>query len=280
MSFEIMLLILLGAALHAIWNAAVKSGKDKFVDTALVLFGTVLIIPPILCFLPLPAAACCPYFVASIGIHVLYFLLVSLSYTHGDMSVVYPLMRGSAPAVTALLGTIFLKEMPSQLGWLGILFVSGGILSLAIGHFGAGQKQNKGVMFALLNAAVIVIYTLVDGAGVRLSGNALSYTGWMILVTAFIVIGWTLWSRGVATRDYLFRNWAKGLLGGSCTFGSYTLALWAMTRAPVALVAAMRETSIVFGTILAVVILKEKVSRQRLLAIAAVATGAVLIKLS
>ena len=152
-----MLWILLGAALHAIWNAAVKSGHDKFLDAALVLFGTVIVIPPILCFLPFPLSACWPYLAFSVAIHVLYFLLVSLAYSHGDLTVVYPLMRGSAPAMTAILGTVLLNEMPTRMAWLGIVAVSGGILSLAIGHLSDGVQQKKGMIFALLNAAVIVL---------------------------------------------------------------------------------------------------------------------------
>ena len=275
-----MLLILLGAALHAIWNAAVKAGNDKFLDTGLVLFGTVMVLPIVLCFLPLPASACWGYLAFSVIIHIVYFVLVSLSYTHGDMTVVYPLMRGSAPAFTALLATFFLREVPTRLGWAGIFCVSGGILSLAIGHLGDGGKQGKGVFFALLNAAVIVIYTLVDGTGVRLSGNAVSYTAWMILLTAFSVLSWVIRTRGTAGRRYLFQNWTKGLLGGCCTCGSYCLALWAMMSAPIGLVAALRETSIVFGTILGAVVLKEKVSWRRMLAISLVVAGAVLIKIS
>jgi len=275
-----MLLVLLGAALHATWNAGVKSGRDKFLDAALVLAGAAVVIPGFLLFLPLPDPACWPLLGFSVVIHLIYFVLVALAYEHGEMSLVYPLMRGAAPVLTALLGVFFLEEIPNGLGWLGILCVSGGILSLAFSSFGSEAFRGKGVAFALLNAGVIVIYTLVDGAGVRLSGNAMSYTGWMIFLTAVSVVGFVACKRGSVALRYLAANRMKALAGGCCTFGSYSLALWAMTRAPIAHVATLRETSIVFGTILAAGILKEKVSRRRLLGIAAVTIGAVLIKMS
>ena len=247
-------------------------------DSALVLFGSMVILPPALVFLPLPDAASLPFLAVSVAIHVVYFILVALAYQHGELTVVYPLMRGAAPAVTTLLAVIFFNELPPGMAWMGILFVSAGILSLALG--GCALHGRRGITFALANAGVIVIYTLVDGQGARLSGNALAYTGWMMLLTALCVVGWILQRNGTQATRHWRRNWMKGLVGGCCTVGSYSLALWAMTLAPIGLVAALRETSIVFGTLLGIGVLKERPTRKRLLAILVVAVGAVLIKIS
>jgi drug/metabolite transporter (DMT)-like permease len=273
-----MLAVLLGAALHASWNVLVKSGSDPFLDTVLVTTCLAAALAIVLVFLPVPLEGSWRCLIASVVIHVAYFGLLVLAYRGADLSLVYPIMRGAAPAFTALLATALLNESPSWGGWTGIFLVSGGVLLLA-----ADAPRSKGVrlapvVFALLNAGVIVGYTLVDGVGARLSGNAFSYTGWMLLLTGVLVFVVALAFRGRQVTGHVLAQWKKGALGGGCTFASYSLALWAMTRAPIALVAALRETSIIFSAILAVMFLKESVSPLRYVSIVIVALGAIAIK--
>jgi drug/metabolite transporter (DMT)-like permease len=273
-----MIAVLLGAALHASWNVLVKSGSDPFLDTVLVTTCLAATMAIVLVFLPLPQEGSWRCLIASVVIHVAYFGLLVLAYRGGDLSLVYPIMRGTAPAFTALLATVLLNERPSWGGWTGIFMVSGGVLLLA-----ADAPRSKGVrlapvLFALLNAGVIVGYTLVDGVGARLSGNAFSYTGWMLLLTGVLVFVIAVAFRGRQVSDHVLAQWKKGALGGGCTFASYSLALWAMTHAPIAPVAALRETSIIFSAMLAVTFLKERISPLRYGSIIIVALGAIVIK--
>ena len=278
MSFEVMLAILIGAALHASWNALVKSGSDPFLDTVSVTTSVVAVTSIVLLFLPTPLGGSWAYLIASVVIHIVYYGLIVLAYRAGDLSLVYPIMRGAAPAFTAFLAFVLLNESPSRGGWSGVLLVSIGVLLLA-----AESPRFKGVrfgpvVFAILNAGVIVGYTLVDGVGARLSGNAFSYTGWMLLLTGVLVFLISFIFRGRQVTHHFLSQWKKWMLGGGCTFASYSLALWAMTKAPIAPVAALRETSIIFSAFLAVFVLKERITPLRCVSIAVVAAGAIVLK--
>lgn len=279
MSLEVMAIVLFAAALHAAWNALVRASADKFLDTVMIVAGAAAWTTLLLPLLPLPAVESWPYLAASVVIHVAYFALVAVSYRGGELSFVYPLMRGSAPALTAVAGLLLIHESPSVGGWTGVLLISCGVLVLAADSLRTGSFRIAPAAFALSNAVVIVIYTIVDGQGARLSGHALSYTGWMFLLTAPALLAIAAAGQGRGIGDRIRRGWRKGLLGGACTLASYALALWAMTRAPIALVAALRETSVVFAVIFAAAILKEPVTRVRYVSIVAVCAGAMAIKL-
>ncbi|MDK9701915.1 MAG: EamA family transporter [Sulfuritalea sp.] len=278
MTLDVMAVVLFAAALHAGWNALVRASANKFHDTVLIVVGagiwTALLMP----LLPVPAVASWPYLAASVLIHVAYFVLVAVSYRGGELSFVYPLMRGSAPAMTAVFGALLIGESPSLGGWAGVLLISCGVLVLAGDSWRAGTFRAAPAMFALINAGVIVVYTLVDGQGARLSGHAFSYTGWMFLLTAPLLLAIAAANQGRAVLQRIRLGWRLGLLGGACTLASYGLALWAMTRAPIALVAALRETSVVFAAIIATSLLKEPITRFRYVSIVAVCAGAAAIK--
>ncbi len=275
-----MLAVLLGALLHASWNALVRSSSDRTLDMVLVVSGAAVITGCLLPFAPLPASASWPYLIASGLIHVAYFTLVGLSYRHGELSFAYPLMRGSAPVFSAIAAAALLAEWPGTGGLLGVLLICSGVILLAADSWRNGRLNRHATLFALTTAGTIVIYTLVDGVGARLSGNAAVYTGWVFLLTAIPLLALFTAINGRRTTVYLQKNWKRGLLGGACTLGSYALALWAMTKAPIALVAALRETSVVFGAIIAATLLHEPVSRSRWLAILVVLAGAVAIKIA
>jgi drug/metabolite transporter (DMT)-like permease len=273
-----MMAVLIGAALHASWNALVKSGLDPFLDTVLVTTCLAAVMAIVLVFLPLPRESSWLCLLASVLIHVAYFGLLVLAYRGGDLSLVYPIMRGTAPAFTALLATALLDEWLSWGGWTGVFLVSGGVLLLTIDSPRSKGVRLAPVVFALLNAGVIVGYTLVDGVGARLSGNAFSYTGWMLLLTGILFFFMSLVFRGRQVPHHVLAQWKKGTLGGGCTFASYSLALWAMTKAPIAPVAALRETSIIFSALLALFVLKERVTPLRYASIIVVTAGAIAIK--
>jgi drug/metabolite transporter (DMT)-like permease len=271
--------VLFASLLHASWNAIVKSGSDKFLDTVLVACGAALVSAATLPFLPLPAAASWPYIVASAIIHVAYFYLVSAAYRTGDLSYVYPIMRGSAPLLTALFAGFFVAERLTPGGWSGVLLISAGILLLAANQWRLGRFQLSQTLFALGNATVICIYTLVDGIGTRLSGNSFSYVGWMLALDGAMLSTFLLLRHREGARRQIGSRWRTGFGGGICTWASYAIALWAMMQAPVALVAALRETSVIFGTVLAAAVLKEKFGGARYIAAILVCAGAVTLKI-
>jgi drug/metabolite transporter (DMT)-like permease len=279
MPLDVMLAVLLGALLHASWNALIRGSTDRTLDTVVVVAGAAVIAAVALPFTPTPAAASWPFLIASGLIHVVYFMLVALSYRHGELSFAYPIMRGSAPVVSAIAAALLLAESPSTGGWLGVLLISGGVMLLAGDSWRSGAFQGRAAIFALATAASIVVYTLVDGVGARLSGHAAAYTGWVFVLTAIPLMMIFLARDGASTRAYCRQHWRRGLFGGFCTLGAYGLALWAITRAPIALVAALRETSVIFGALLAFLLLGERLSRTRWAAIAIVTAGAIAIKL-
>jgi drug/metabolite transporter (DMT)-like permease len=244
----------------------------------MIVFGAAVWTAILLPLLPVPSIASWPYLGASVLIHVAYFVLVAVSYRGGELSFVYPLMRGTAPVLTAVAGALLLNESPAAGGWAGVLLISFGILVLAGDSLLRGTFRLAPAMFALANAGVIVLYTIVDGQGARLSGHAFSYTGWMFLLTGPLLLAIAAVSQGRSLLQRIGAGWRTGLLGGACTLASYGLALWAMTKAPIALVAALRETSVVFAAIIAAAFLKEPISRIRYLSIATVCAGAIALK--
>ncbi len=278
MSLPVMFLVLIGAALHATWNVIIKSGSDKRLDTILITGWGACIAIIVLPFVPLPDQASWPYLGMSTAIHFAYFNLVALAYKTGELSVAYPIMRGSAPPLTALVAAVTVGELLSRGAWVGIVLISFGILALAGDSWRSGRFVFAPVIFGLLNALVIVAYTLVDGIGVRLSGHAFSYIAWLFFLIPLPLLSMQLLMRPRAFAAHLRLRWKAGLYGGACTAASYALALWAMTIAPIALVAALRETSVIFGTVFAALFLKEHFGVMRYLAANAVMFGAIAIK--
>ncbi len=280
MSWTLVLLILFAAALHAGWNVLIKSESGDSSNTILIIAGSAAIGIVFLPFVPLPLAASWPYLGASVVIHIIYFGILLVAYKKGDMSLVYPLMRGLPPMLTALLASILLAESLSLKGWLGIALVSTGALALTADFRFSKTFHPAPVLWAVLAAAIIVLYTLVDARGVRLAGHAFSYTGWMLFLVAMLCLIAMPFIYGRSVFPRILKNWKQSLIGGSFTFASYGIALWAMTHAPVALVAALRETSVFFGTIFSALILKERVTPVRILSILLIVAGAIAIKMS
>jgi drug/metabolite transporter (DMT)-like permease len=273
-----MAIVLFAAALHAGWNALVRASDDKFHDTVLIVIGAAVWTALLLPLAPIPAVESWPYLAASVLIHVAYFSLVAFTYRSGELSFAYPLMRGSAPVMSSVAAALLLDESPTSGGWAGVLLISCGIIALAGDAWRNGTFRATSAAFALANAVVIVIYTIVDGQGARLSGHAFSYTGWMFLLTAPLLLAIATVTQGKQILRHVHQHWSRGLIGGACTLASYGLALWAMTHAPIALVAALRESSVVFAAIIAAAFLKEPATRLRYISIFTVVAGAVAIK--
>ena len=294
LTWTVVAAVLFGALLHASWNALVKSSTDKTLDTALIhLLGSVVTLPLVLLWgWPKPEAW--PFIAASVTIHIAYYLLLTGAYKHGDLGLTYPLMRGTAPLLVALSSVAALGEYLSLAGWLGVLAMSAGVLLLGLpgrlvlangDHDAAGhQLRNKAIRFALANAVIIAIYTVIDAKGARASGNALQY-----VVALFVLDGWpfafiVLWRRGKAAqpyvRAYAKKRWPVALGGAVASLGSYGIALWAMTQAPVATVAALRETSVLFAALLGAWLLKERFTPRRVVGTLTIVAGVMALRLS
>ena len=277
MSLDVLLLVLLGALLHAGWNALVKSGADKALDASLVAAGAAACSIPFIPFLPMPGSAALPFLVLSAVLQFTYFRLVAAAYTVGDIGLVYPIMRGVAPLIVAASSNLFLGETLSPAAIAGIAIISSGILTLALEARSGGRRP---ILLALANSVVIAGYTFVDGVGARLSTSPLSYTLWMSLLPPMMLFSWAFYQRGwQPVAAHVRRHWFRGLAGGAGSILSYGLALWAMTKAPVAVVAALRETSILFAIVISVVILNEKASLWRYVAGGVIALGVLTMRL-
>jgi drug/metabolite transporter (DMT)-like permease len=278
--------VLFAALLHATWNALVKAGPDKYLTTLLVACGAGLVSLPLLPFVAAPAGASWPWLAASACCQVIYYRLLAAAYQHGDMSQAYPLMRGAAPLLVALASVPLLGE---RLHWrqdLAVALICGGVLTLTIlrgASVGADSATNRAArrratLYALLNAAIIAAYTMIDAAGVRRSGAPAGYTMWLFVLTGALLLLCSS-SRWGELPAYARTHVRVMLVGGGGTLASYGLALWAMTQAPVAAVAALRETAILFAAVIAALFLRERLAPGRILAIGLIACGAIVMRL-
>ena len=277
MSLTVFEIVLVAAVLHASWNAIVKAGKNTVLTMVLVTASAALWAVVLLPVLPSPSPESWPYIALSAALQIVYFALVARIYRIADMSQTYPIMRGAAPLIVALAGTLFLDETLSSPAWLGVCIICSGILIML---WSGEQKSREGLILALLNALVISGYTLIDGIGVRLSAAPASYTLWIFLITGAAIASWATLTQWSQTRHYLRLNWHLGAIGGLGTLVSYGLALYAMTQAPVAVVAALRETSILFSAVISWLILKEHITGVRCVSVCVIAIGAITLRLA
>ncbi|MCC7704627.1 EamA family transporter [Janthinobacterium sp. GW460P] len=284
MSGLVVAVVLFAALLHASWNAIVKSGKDTFLTTVLVSVGAALISLAVLPFVDAPAPASWPYLAASAVAQLAYYSLLAAAYKAGDMSHAYPLMRGSAPLLVALASWPLIGERLSSMQMGAVACICAGILGLYVAARrpatpATRMSTGRATAFALGNACVIASYTLIDGLGVRLSGAPAAYTMWIFVLNGSGLLLWTMLRRRAGLLAYAQTQWHLAAFGGFGTLASYGLALWAMTQASVAAVAALRETSILFAIAIAALFLHEKISPRRYLAIALIAAGAILMRM-
>ncbi len=283
LTWPVVLAALCGAMLHAGWNALVKSSGDKTVDTALVtLFGAVVALPFML-WAGLPRPESWPFIAGSLFIHIGYYFALSGAYRHGELGMTYPIMRGFAPLLVALASGSLIGEVPSPAAWLGVVGITCGVALVGLAHPGEALHHRKALLFAFANAAIIALYTLVDGLGVRQAGGALRYVLILFVLDGlpYPLIVWLRRPRE-GRREilrYARGRWPLAVLGGMASIGSYAIALWAMTKAPVASVAALRETSVLFAALLGTLLLKEKFGLQRALGTLVVVLGVMALRL-
>ncbi len=278
---SIVFIAVIGAALlHAVWNALVKSGSDKYLSMTAIVLGHSPIALLILLFAPLPAAESLPYLFAGIGLHAGYQLLLLNSYRFGDLTQVYPIARGSAPLIVAFISVMFLGVVLERTELIAVSIIGAGIISMSLVRQKDGQRNSKAAMLALTTGCFIAAYSLVDGLGARLAGTALGFYAWLTIgnsILCMVYIG--------ATRPYVLKQLplkAKKLFlfGGGASFIAYALVIWSFTQAPIALVTALRETSIVFALLIGVFFLKEKLDLTKVFSTMVTLFGAALLRFS
>ncbi len=285
LTWPIVAAVLFGALLHASWNALIKSGRDLQLDTALIHILGCGIGAMLVAAVGLPRAQALPWLAASVMIHVGYYITLVGAYRHGELGFAYPIMRGSAPLLVALLSGQLIGEHLPLTAWLGVAGISAGVLAIGLTRSTrlAGGSRGHALGYALTNAAIIASYTIVDGLGVRASGNALQYVALLFLVDGAPYFAIVLWQRRAALAPslaYMRERWPVALLGACASLGAYGIALWAITKAPVASVAALRETSVLFAALIGVFVLKERFRLQRALGTGAVVIGVMALRMA
>ena len=274
LSVPVALAVLGAALLHAGWNALVKASADKQLDTISIAVAAAILAAAAAPWLAPPAPESWPWLAGSAAVHLLYFAFLAGAYRWGEISYTYPVMRGGGPMIVALAAAFVFGEILTPQNALGVLLVCAGILG-----FASGAHDRRATLFAVANAFVIAAYTLIDAQGARASGAAVSYALWFFIANGIVLGAAGAAARGRAVPAYLRRHWARVALGGACLLGAYGIALWAMTRAPVALVAVLRETSVVFVALIGAIAFKERLTRRRLAATGAVLVGLVALRL-
>ena len=277
------LLVLGSAALHASWNAVVKgrSGDPFAASLGLTAVWAVLGTPALL-FVPVPAPSSWLPLGASIAIHLVYLGLLVAAYRAGDLSLVYTIARGLPPVIVAGAAWVFVGEEPTALGLAGVVAIAAGVLALYDRPSGeladATRARRRVTLLALATAASIAAYTVIDGVGARASENAVSYWLWLIAGEGLFFSVAALAFGGRAVAREAADRWRSALATGVMSAGGYGIALWAMTQAPIALVAALRETAVLFAAILGALMLREPFGPRRIAAAALVAAGAICIR--
>lgn len=276
----VFLAVLFAAACHAGWNALIKVGLDPLSTTTLISLGAGLVALALAPLVGLPAWAAWPWLIASVIVHLCYFASLIESYRTGDLGQVYPIARGSAPLMTAAATTVFIGEKLSLIGWTGILSLVAGVLLLsARGGRELAEVDRRAIGFALFTALTICAYSVVDGIGARLSANPNAYSLWLFIGIAVVMLPYAIYRDGPDVIPAMRRFWRRGLAGGALQLLSYGIAIWAMTAAPIAIVATLRETSVLFGVVIAVVVLKEPLRAARIVAACLIVCGLILIRL-
>jgi drug/metabolite transporter (DMT)-like permease len=266
MSTTVTLLVLAAALFHALWNAFVKKGHDPLVSIAGIALACGSFSALLLPFVGWPEPHLWPWIFVAITIHTIYMITLSQAYRYGDFSMAYPVARGLAPAIVVIVSLVFLNEnfQHSQLiAIAGILF---GIFIFVFQKFSSLISDTKSLLYALMTACFIASYTLLDGFATRQAHNPFNYIAWMVFLQTFPIFAFMLFKKGKAGAVSLMNTPAQIIGGGFMAFAGYAIVLWAMTRAPIALVATLRETSIIIAALIGLFWMKEQGGWRRIVA--------------
>ena len=277
LSLTVTIAVIAAAVTHAVWNAIAHGIKDQTLAFALIGVGGIAIGIPLVIVAAMPRSDCWPYLLGSVVIHIFYNLLLMRCYRLGEFSQVYPLARGTSPLVVTILAAIFIHEHLALAQIAGVLVVSAGLATLVL----AGRRPGRAAFLAAVGTGLtIAAYTTVDGVGVRLSGSPVGYIGWLMVLESLCVPMFAV----VRRRDVLLKQPKRillaGLAAGALSVLAYGLVLWAQTRGALAPIAALRETSVIFGAIIGTLIFREPFGRTRITATVLVAAGIILLNIT
>ena len=277
LSLTVTFAVIAAAVTHAVWNAIAHGIKDQTLAFALIGVGGIAIGIPLVIVAAMPRSGCWPYLLGSVVIHIFYNLLLMRCYRLGEFSQVYPLARGTSPLVVTILAAIFIHEHLVLAQIAGVLVVSAGLATLVL----AGRRPGRAAFLAAVGTGLtIAAYTTVDGVGVRLSGSPVGYIGWLMVLESLCVPMFAV----VRRRDVLLKQPKRillaGLAAGALSVLAYGLVLWAQTRGALAPIAALRETSVIFGAIIGTLIFREPFGRTRIAATVLVAAGIILLNIT
>ena len=279
MESNIFLLVIFAAFLHAIWNGMVKNFSDKVISVSAIVFGHVPIAIVVMVFLPLPTLESVPYIILSAIIHQGYQYYLISSYKIGDLTKVYPIARGTGPIVATLISIIFLGLLITKTQMLSIVLICFGIIILGL-FSKSSMKSNMTVIYSLATGFFIGLYSLVDGHGARISQSPLNFLGWSFILNALIFpfvlkyMGYlNVYTRVIKEAKFIF--W----FGGTLSYIVYGIIVWSFTKAPIPLVGALRESSIVFSILIGFFFLKESMSIIKIISILIMFVGIFFLKL-
>ena len=273
LQIHLVFLVLLAALIHAFWNAVVKSAGDRVLTLTLIHFTGAVIGAAAIYFTGLPDSEVWPYLLISVVIHNLYYLFLLLSYRFGDLSEVYPIARGSSPLLVVVLALVMAGEAPSGGAMVGIVLISLGVISLTFAKGKISRAGLKPIALAMTTGVMIASYTVIDGMGIRAGHSPWPYIAWLNFLEGVPITLWALTYRKTEIRPFLIGYWKTGVIGGVLALVAYALALYALNEGAMAHVSALRETSVLFATLIGAFVLKEGFGWRRIMAAFIITTG-------
>jgi len=278
MSLNIFLVVILAAFLHAVWNAMVKNEDNKYLAVTAIVLGHVPASIFIILLTPAPSVESIPFIILSALLHIGYEWYLLSAYRFGDLIKVYPIARGTAPILVAIVSLIFLGVVLSNFEILSIFIISLGILSLSL-QGAKGIKNRSAVIYALVTGFFIMGYSITDGYGARVSNSFLSYMGWSFILNATI---FPIILKINNKSEIITKTFKEGkkifFIGGTLSYIVYGIVIWGFTQAPIALITALRETSIIFALLIGTFFLKEKFTLLKVIATFIIFFGVALLK--
>ena len=276
MSIEIAALVLLAAALHAGWNTLIKISGDRVAVMAFVTLAGSLLSLPFVFFVDAPDPASWPLLILTILLHTAYHFFLPIAYDHGDLGQVYPIARGSAPLLVTCGAVLFAGEYIPPLAMVGVICLAVGVMTLTFDKTSAQRINRKAVLFALGTGACIASYTVVDGLGARQAGSILGFAVWLTIGDGLLTFAIALLWKGRSIWRVAQNNLASGFAGGAMQVGAYWIVVWALALAPMGMVSALRETSVLFAALVSTFILKEGFGVWRFVSAGLVTLGLIL----
>lgn len=268
-------LILLAASLHAGWNTLIKINGDRVAVMAIVTFAGSLLSMVAFPFVPAPDAASLPLLMLTVLIHTGYHFFLPVAYDHGDLGQVYPIARGSSPILVTVGAIMLAGEQVSPVAAAGIICLAVGVMALTFDK-GKIARPDRAVLFALATGVCIASYTVVDGLGARRAGSVMGFAVWLTIgdgmLTFLIALVWKKQEMWHIARS----NAAIGIAGGAMQIGAYWIIVWALTIAPMGMVSALRETSVLFAALISTFVLREGFGVWRFVSASLVALGLVI----